>query len=282
MNKFATLIYELRKEKGLTQSELGDKLGLTDKAISRWENGESYPETGQLVPLSNIFNITVDELLKGERKVKPEELNNIISKDNKALTTSQALQVIAGLAFLIFGVVAIITLNEIGVNYKIYLSIFFPLLAVSIFIFIQMGMNKQLLDNEIDMIKSKSAKRYILQISIGVALFILMPLSLIILDNIVIGFPIFFVILLAGLTCVILGGISWDREINKEIVKNITEREDYHLQIEGKISGVIMLLATAVFLFLGFVFNFWHPGWVVFPIGGILCGISSVILGKEK
>lgn len=48
-----------------------------------------------------------------------------------------------------------------------------------------------------------------------------------------------------------------------------------------KLSSVIMLTATAVFLLLGFVWNLWHPGWVVFPIGGILCGIVSVLAGDD-
>ena len=46
-------------------------------------------------------------------------------------------------------------------------------------------------------------------------------------------------------------------------------------------NSVIMLSATAVFLLLGFVWNLWHPGWVVFPIGGILCGIVSVIMEND-
>ncbi len=43
--------------------------------------------------------------------------------------------------------------------------------------------------------------------------------------------------------------------------------------------GTIMLIATAIFLTIGFVWNVWHPTWVVFPIGGILCGIVSTIFG---
>ena len=80
MNSFSKLIYELRKEKGWTQAELGEKLNLTDKAISRWETGESIPETQQLVPLSNLFDITIDELLKGERRpIFQEQISNTVS-----------------------------------------------------------------------------------------------------------------------------------------------------------------------------------------------------------
>ena len=47
------------------------------------------------------------------------------------------------------------------------------------------------------------------------------------------------------------------------------------------VEGVIMLAATTIFLLLGFVWNGWHPGWVVFPIGGILCGIVDKLRIKR-
>ena len=68
MAKFADLLYELRKEKGLTQSELAEKLGITNKAVSKWETGEAMPDTAQLLPLAEILGVSVDELLRGERK----------------------------------------------------------------------------------------------------------------------------------------------------------------------------------------------------------------------
>ncbi len=66
--KFNDFLYTLRKEKNLTQSELAEKLGVTNKAVSKWETGESYPETAQLVPLADALGVSVDELLRGERK----------------------------------------------------------------------------------------------------------------------------------------------------------------------------------------------------------------------
>lgn len=68
MAKFADLLYELRKEKNLTQSELAEKLGITNKAVSKWETGEAMPDTAQLLPLAEILGVSVDELLRGERK----------------------------------------------------------------------------------------------------------------------------------------------------------------------------------------------------------------------
>lgn len=67
MNEFGNFLYELRKEKGMTQAQLADRLGVTNKAVSKWETGEAMPETALLVPISEIFGVTVDELLNGRR-----------------------------------------------------------------------------------------------------------------------------------------------------------------------------------------------------------------------
>ena len=75
MNNFGDFLYALRKEKGITQAQLAQELGVTNKAVSKWETGEAMPETSLLVPLSKIFGVTVDELLNGERQ---REHNSIV------------------------------------------------------------------------------------------------------------------------------------------------------------------------------------------------------------
>lgn len=50
----------------------------------------------------------------------------------------------------------------------------------------------------------------------------------------------------------------------------------------GAINGVVMLAATAIFLVVGFVWNWWHPGWIVFPVGGIICAIVSTVFHGKK
>ena len=70
--KFGNFIKELRKEKGLTQKELGEKLNITDKAISKWERGLSFPDISMLNSLASFFEIDVSELLNGEKGIKQE------------------------------------------------------------------------------------------------------------------------------------------------------------------------------------------------------------------
>ena len=70
-------IKQLRKEKGLTQSQLADLLGVTDKAVSKWEVGETNPDISLLPKISEIFNVTLDYLLVGK---KEENLSLACSK----------------------------------------------------------------------------------------------------------------------------------------------------------------------------------------------------------
>lgn len=76
--KIGKFISELRKEKNITQMELADKLNITDKAISKWENGRCMPDISFLEELSKIFNVSVNELLNGERKYKKRKINKDI------------------------------------------------------------------------------------------------------------------------------------------------------------------------------------------------------------
>ena len=65
--KCGELIAALRKEKGLTQRELGQRLGVSDRAVSNWERGVRFPDIGLLEELSGVLEISVLELLRGER-----------------------------------------------------------------------------------------------------------------------------------------------------------------------------------------------------------------------
>ena len=60
-------IYKLRKEKGLSQEALAELMGTTRQAISKWENNQGYPETEKLLMISNVFEVSVDFLLKDEK-----------------------------------------------------------------------------------------------------------------------------------------------------------------------------------------------------------------------
>lgn len=66
--KTGLLIAKKRQQLNMTQKELAKRLYITDKAISKWERGLSFPDITLLIPLTEILNISLYELLKGEEK----------------------------------------------------------------------------------------------------------------------------------------------------------------------------------------------------------------------
>ena len=66
--KIGKRIAELRRKEGLTQEALGEKLGVSNKTISRWENGNYMPDIEMLPLLAREFKVSIDELLGGEGK----------------------------------------------------------------------------------------------------------------------------------------------------------------------------------------------------------------------
>lgn len=70
--KIGKFIAELRKEKKLTQEQLAEQIGVTDKSISRWENGRNMPDLSLFKPLCKILGITINELLSGEKLSRQE------------------------------------------------------------------------------------------------------------------------------------------------------------------------------------------------------------------
>lgn len=76
IEKIGAFIASLRKEKNLTQSDLAKKLNITTQAVSKWERGKGCPDISILGDLSNILDVQVLEILKGERIDKKEKIGN--------------------------------------------------------------------------------------------------------------------------------------------------------------------------------------------------------------
>lgn len=89
MVKMGSFLAELRKERNLTQAELGEKLGVTNKTISRWETGNYMPPVEMLEELSNMYDLTINELLSG-KKLSTEEYKEMAETNIKETLKSSA------------------------------------------------------------------------------------------------------------------------------------------------------------------------------------------------
>lgn len=116
------IISENRKEKGMTQSELANKMNVTDKAVSKWERNISCPDINSINKLANILGISVEELIS--------------SKIGKANTYNSIFDIILLGVALAMGISVLVTLilNEIEVKDAI-LMISLGIIALSIYLF---------------------------------------------------------------------------------------------------------------------------------------------------
>ena len=82
-------LIRLRKQKGYSQEELAYQLGVSRQSVSKWESGSSIPELDRLVEISELYGVTLDELVKGESSiaqgmiVTDEQLHRVIRKSKE-------------------------------------------------------------------------------------------------------------------------------------------------------------------------------------------------------
>ncbi len=75
--KTGRFLKEMRKKKGLTQEQLAEKLGVSNRSVSRWENGKNMPDFDLIIELANLYDVGIEEILSGERE------NNMTDKEKE-------------------------------------------------------------------------------------------------------------------------------------------------------------------------------------------------------
>ncbi len=115
---FNEKLIELRKSKGLSQDELGQKLGVSRQTISKWELAQSYPDFQRLVLISDYFGLSLDALVKDvdvqdvrEKNLSEKQLSDIYDDVQRFKTTANT--IING--FAIFGVVGVVFFLLMGI-----------------------------------------------------------------------------------------------------------------------------------------------------------------------
>lgn len=107
--EFHERLYEVRKKAGMTQSDLAEKLDVSRQAVSRWEMGTAKPEFENLIAISNIFDVSIDYLLKGDvvstdDNAQPsEELEQ--AEETEKTNTAEKLWIAAIITFVVLVVV---------------------------------------------------------------------------------------------------------------------------------------------------------------------------------
>ena len=149
--KIGKLIASCRKEQGMTQAILAEKLGISDRAVSKWETGKSMPDSGIMLELCDLLKINVNELLSGERimaeaydKRAEENLlamrREVEEKNRQMLQTEYWIGAPATIAGLVMCSVAAYV--EMSVWLRIFLIVFALVMIVAV-AFIAVGIEQK-------------------------------------------------------------------------------------------------------------------------------------------
>ena len=88
MTKMGTFLQQLRREQGLTQEQLGERLHVSSKTVSRWETGAYMPPVEMLLEMSKLYGLSINELVAGER-LSPETLPHAAEENLAAVLKEQ-------------------------------------------------------------------------------------------------------------------------------------------------------------------------------------------------
>lgn len=295
-------LQNLRKMKGMSQEQLAEQLEVSRQAVSKWESGSGYPETEKLITICEIFDCSIDTLLKGKitadstgEKNKYENLQNRFSR-GIALGIGIILLGVTILVYLV-GVANMAETVSTGERYAILgVVILLCCVAIAVPVFIMLGIEKENYDKKHPQLPyfyqdeevENFDKKFMKAIAFGVALILVGVIALISLYGIrlVSDESTLPVVILMG--CVTIAvtiftyfGIQKEKYDIESYNQMHTEEGKKREETSGKICVVTMLTATAIFLASGWIFDLWKINWVVFPIGGIACGIVATILEKE-
>lgn len=319
---FGTKLQNLRKSKGFSQEQLADQLGVSRQAVSKWETGDGYPELDKLIQISNLYDVSLDYLVKQQdediidtvpevievettsfedefedEKIRPTpkeemEFTDISEvEDYIELRHSFASRIGVGVMLIIASVILPITLEFME---NLASALMLVTIGIGVGLIILAGINYSQIPKpnfvmnasdhsyfmaEFSEIRSRFAKKIsfgVFSILAGVAFTIIGEELL---DNENFGAGIMMILIGFAVYLFITAGMELD---TYRLITHNDITEDDHYQ-DYKCTSIhkhhkrypIAESSVIVFFILGFVFGWWHPGWMVFPIFGILDGVVN-------
>ena len=219
--EIANRLAKLRKEKGYSQEELAEKLGLSRQAVSKWERAESSPDTDNLICLARLYNVSLDELLKTDDDVETIKYNVKEQQENKKKTIK-----VSPTGIYVEKEDAVVSLSARGIYVKK-----------------QEDKEITLGEKPFEQLSEQEKKFRIVKSKIDGAYALLVVVAYI-----------------------ILGAIydwwhpGWLLFLSIPLVSTFMEA----IYNKNAHDFAFPILMTLIFFVLGFYYDWWHPGWVVF------------------
>lgn len=292
-------IQNYRKRMGKTQEELAEQMGVSRQTVSKWESNGCYPEMEKLLMMCELFDCDLETLVRGDVTEKMKE--DSVGYD--AHMNQFTRQICVGTGLVLLGVTVMMTLWGLGVSEILSAIALFVFIIAAVGFFVIGGIqhgdfvkkHPKIPAFYSDSQKEAYQKKFLVFLVTGILLVLLGVVFLMgmvalfgearidqdeQLDSLVTAG--FFVFLIAAVPILIYAGMqkskydldTYNRENNPKKPSAVQKRV-------SAIQTCIMLTATAVFLVWGLVFHGWNICWIVYVVGGLLCGMVSVF-GESK
>ncbi len=289
-------IQNFRKRMQKTQEELAELVGVSRQTISKWESGACYPEMEKLVLMCELFDCDLDTLVR-EDAVTSIEADNIGYDTH---TNHFIRQICGGTVSVLLGVSIMLALIGFGVAEEIATMVFLGFVVIGAAIFILGGIqhgdfvkkHPQIPNFYTEAQKEKFQHKFPILLVTGIVL-VMLGVMLLIGVSVVVGekrmeqdealscliTAIFMLFITVAAPVFIYAGMQKYKYNTEEYnLENRPEKSKCQ-KLKETLNSCIMLSATAVFLVWELAFEGWSICWIVYVVGGLLCGVTSTICG---
>lgn len=285
----------LRAREGVTQEQLAERLDVSRQSVSKWESAASYPEMDTLLKLCDMFRVDMDTLLRGS-------VEKSLSEDTAGydrFMTLYARKIAGGVSAIVGSVALWSFLSALGLSEMLGTAMLLLVIAAAAVVFIASGMEEEHFRKKHPVIpdfytepqKERFHRRYIWYIAGGVGAILLGVVMMVLAFTVLperepyesyIG-AAFLAVVACAVYFLIYGGMLEDKyNIAKYNRQNNPTPEDKSRRRRATTAcSVIMILATAVFLFAGLAYYKWNWAAIIYPVGGVLCGAAWMLLGPR-
>lgn len=286
----------IRAQAGVTQEQLAEQLDVSRQSVSKWESSQSFPEMDTLLKLCDLYDVNLDLLLRGS--VEQSRVSDSAKYD--AFTTRFARRISLAVAGIIAGAGLAALLEGAGLPEIWSAAALLLAICVCVVVLVASGIQREhfckghpvIADFYTEAEKEAFRHKFVWYVAGGVGAILFGVLLLVLADSLLGEEPpwngyitgVFLLIVAGAVWSFIYGGILHDKydvaKYNRE--NNPSPEARRKNALAGTVCAVIMLLATAVYVGLGLALDLWKTAWWIFAVGGILCAVTTVVLGPKE
>lgn len=301
MTRFPENLAALRKRAGYTQETLAEALGVSRQAVGKWESGQGLPEAATLLDLADLLGCSLDQLMRedldaaalevpdrAEDAAEPNAQSALLPTwaEFSAHMDRFARAIALGVCVILLGLALTVAASAlVGEETPVAALPILVCVAGAVFLFITAGLDHDSFlrawPQAPDCPDPAERADFDARFRAGIALSVTGILGDVILLVVASLFfheesraMVFATAVFFSLLSLCVGNL-----VHLGILRSKYDPAPVPTPRQKRWDGAIMLTATAIYLLLGFLGDLWHPGWVVFPIGGILCGILHTLKG---